>query len=983
MIQDFATSAMEFLCPGLPIADDAQKPLLAELVDQAKAIPNLEKTPFSAEDLARSLIHSRYLQGLARRHPGDIAPILCGNADKLITNACADLVKVGNEGGDETQFIAALRQLRQRSALAVALTDIAGTDDMATQMAWLSHTAETAVQASVQYLFKRAAERGLCAPQIANLEGCGWVILALGKLGAGELNFSSDIDLIILHDPVNNPLTDPQTAQKFYVEQTRSLVRLLSQSTSDGIGWRVDLRLRPDPGATAVSIQIDAALGYYESIARTWERAAFIRARPIAGDTALGNRFLADIQPFIWRRTLDYTVLDDMKSMLRRPPQPAGWLGYNLKSGKNGIRQIEFFTHVLQLVAGGRAPEIRLSDTLSALSALAERDWITPDQAMTLGGLYHGLRRVEHRLQMIGDTQTHSLPRGRDEMTLFARFLGHANADDLCEALAKVMAAVGTHTSHKLLDENIGGADDEIAQERDGVDQDAALLLDDHEQLEDWLTAHGFSRPTDISATLDGWLAGRIATTRGERARTLLKQLMPTILTNLAAGDAPDDQFAAFAQFVEGLPASVQIFSLLDHNRPLTRLLCDMLVLSPRMAAYLRRHPTLFDLVLFDDFFDPLPDASMLLTKLETAIEGQDIEAALDEIKRRTREWKFRAEVQALSRVLPTSGLNIALTAIADAVVRMVYRLACQDMRRRHGDIDGGSAVLALGRLGVGALTARSDLDLVMVYDVTDNAMSNGTRSIGASAYFARLTQTFVSWLSSASAEGSLYEVDMRLRPDGEKGSIAVSLGRFNDYYAEDAWLWEKLALAKGRIICAGPADTPVKERLEQAVTAIVGAKQPLHSVSMAIHDMRDRLRDNYGDAPSLQLRKLPGGLAELDLLIQGLRLVHADRFVGTGQSPFEIITTLQTANELSAEDANELETASLLFANVQNNLRLCLGNVSQNTESFSPAVLRFLMETNDVAEEAQLIATLDTLRQKVQALFDRIFPTKTAADPS
>lgn len=983
---DETSNAVLKLCNGLPVVADDQQAAFDALLIWASGVAGLETAGVTATDLVRMLIQAQHLQQLAKRHDDIIAPILAGDGARIVADECAAISSPDLVIEDDASMMQAIRRLRQRTALCVALSDLAGKIDVASQMQWLSMAGETAAQAAVRYLFAMAAKRNQCPPQSPDLAGCGWTILALGKLGAGELNYSSDIDLIILHDPDNNPLFEPDKAQQFYVSQTRALVSLLGQVTGDGIGWRTDLRLRPDPGATAVSIQIGAALGYYESIARTWERAAFIRARPIAGDHALGAEFLADIHPFIWRRTLDYTVMDDMKSMLRRPPQAPGWRGYNIKSGANGIRQIEFFTHVLQLVTGGRVPAIRQSSTLPALQALAADEWITKAQATTLGTLYHGLRRVEHRLQMLADAQTHSLPRGEGEMAQFARFMGHADSADFLAALGAVMQAVGTHTSHKLLSDDLP---DDVPDEAKPIGtQGGALaavtldnheanvpLLDDKEALTSWLAAHGFSRPTDICATLDGWMAGRIAATRSERARALLNNLIPTILGHLTEADSPDDQFAAFAQFTEGLPASVQLFSMLDHNRQLTRLLCEILVLSPRMANHLRRHPRLFDLVLFEEFFDPLPDAEMLEQQLNDAIRGLDVEAALDEIKRRTSEWRFRAEVQTLSRVLHHSGLGVTLTAIADAVVRAVHRLTISDMQRRHGHIKGESVVIALGCQGIGTLTAQSDLDLVTVYSADEDAMSDGSPSIGAATYFARLTQTLVNWLSSFSAEGHLYEVDMRLRPDGDKASISVNINRFEDYYAEDAWIWEKLALAKARIITPTSEAPTLQPRLDKAVTAITCTPLDKSDVGKAIHDMRGRLRKTYGNAPPLQLRKMPGGLAELDLLVQGLRIVHADCFANSAQSPLAIIGQLLDAKRITIKQAAELTAASLIFSNLHNNLRLCVGSIEQSGSNIPPAVSRFLAEASNSADEAQLLGALEDERDNVSRLFESLFP--------
>ena len=303
--------------PALPL--DAHAAILPDIMEWAS--PYLGDHPTEIGNLATFLAHSRHLQQLARACPEIIAPILDGDAGTVVGAAVAEAENAAATLEDEAAMMAAIRRLRRHSALAVALSDMAGSTSVTDQMTWLSMAADAAVRAAVMFLFRQADRRGQLARTACldhpELAGCGWTVLALGKLGAGELNYSSDIDLILLHDPIDNPLSRPEASQTFYVEMTRALVRMLSEVTADGIGWRVDLRLRPDPGATAVSIQREAALGYYESIARTWERAAFIRARPVAGDKAMGRRFLDDIRPFIWRRTLDYTVMDDMKVMLR------------------------------------------------------------------------------------------------------------------------------------------------------------------------------------------------------------------------------------------------------------------------------------------------------------------------------------------------------------------------------------------------------------------------------------------------------------------------------------------------------------------------------------------------------------------------------------------------------------------------------------------------------------------------------------------
>ena len=952
------------LVRGLPIASPQQTALLDDLTAWAASLDGIDTAPFTASEIAHMVLHTRHIERLARLHADMVIPILSGNGAALFAAAQSEFID--GFATTDADMMRSIRILRQKSALIVALGDIARLTPVDQQMRWLSTAAETALQGTVRYLFWEAGKRDLVPPLRQDLVGCGWTILALGKLGASELNYSSDVDLIILHDPATTPLRNPDNAQQFYVEMTRKLVRLLADNTRDGIGWRVDLRLRPDPGATAVSIQREAALIYYESIARTWERVAFIRARPVGGDLDLGYDFLQEIQPFIWRKTLDYTVFDDMKSMLRRPGQAGGWAGYNLKNGDNAIRKIEFFTHILQLVAGGRQTENRHIETVPALTALAEFEWIDMVQRDQLIDLYHWLRQAEHRLQMLADAQTHSLPRGAEELDHFARFLGWQDAEPFLDQLAANLGAIAAHTTHRLFD----GDSDTAPHQQDGHDRP---MLDDEYQLEQWLETHGFDRPTDIVATISSWLAGRIAATRGERARHLLNTLLPDMLVTLAKAESPDETFNALVQFIENLPASVQIFSLLDHNRQLTQLLCDMLVLSPRMANYLRYNPALFDLVLFSEFFTPLPDSGVLEAELRAATEGMSVEETLATIQRQAWEWRFRAEVLVLSRLCDHRLLGASLSAIADAVVAVTLDLARSDMERRHGNIEGEIAILGLGRVGVGRLTAQSDLDLVAIYDAPDTAVSDGTRTLGAHAYFTRLIQTFISWMSVTGRTGVFYEIDMRLRPDGDKSSVAVPLARFRDYYAGEAWIWEYMALAKARIL------TPHTGKLAATLAAIpVAAITSLTdggAINIAAHDMRTRLRKSYGNAHACELRRQPGGLAELDLLIQSLRLHHAALFTSTGQSQADTIDRLRDADLLDAETASSLLHASNLFHQMHHYLRLCFGTAAAAGRDLPESVAQFILASLDYPDWAQLEAELQANRDQVTLLFDQLLP--------
>ncbi len=953
------------ICSGLPHKYAGQAMVRDDIATKIKTRwtqSGIKLHQHDADNVAIMLVSSPYLQRLALQHSDDIAACLKGRASQQFDQARADFIATMALINDDNGAMQAIRIWRGRSALITAITDISGKLDMLAQFSMLTTAADTALNQTILYLFRQAAKRGKIKAFDDTLSGCGWTVLALGKMGAEELNFSSDIDLIILHDQTASPLDDAEATQPFFVSMTRDLIRLLSSASGHGIGWRVDLRLRPDPGATAVSIDIDAAIGYYESIARTWERAAFIRARPVAGDFALGQRFLTQIQPFIWRKTLDYTVMEDMKTMLRRPPQGTGWLGYNLKTGNNGIRQIEFFTHVLQLVTGGRDASLRHSNTQWALEALATGGWIETTQAQALKLAYVRLRRIEHRLQMIGDNQTHSLPRGDEDLGKFAQFMGHENSRSFCDALANLLAMVNTHAQHDL----INLSDPNMPQ----LDANSVILLDDNDHLVRWLTDRGFTRPQVVADTVSGWMAGRIPATRSERARNILNRLLPDILDQLTAADEPDDKFAALAQFIEGLPASVQIFSLLDHNRHLTRLLCDMLLLSPHLGDQLRRRPMLFDLLLYRSFFAPLPDVDAMSETLQQISAELPVEEALDAIKRETRDWKFRIEVQALSQTIDSNALAAGLSAIATATTRIVLDLARQDMRRRHGTIDGLVSIIALGRMGTRQLTVSSDIDLLIVYDAPEQAASTGTRPLDAASYFARLAQTIISWLATPTAEGTLYEVDLRLRPEGEAGSIATSHNRLKTYFATDAWLWEKLALTKARLV-AGDAD--LNEQLGVSIGRIVNHAHDHGAISAALGHMVALLSKNRKPVSKWHLRAHEGGILDLDLLVQGLRLAHGDLFDDTGQTSLEILECLNTTGKLKTKahdydgspaqgfypDYDKLAQASRLFNELHQSLRLTFGKAAAAPEQLPAPLQHFILTRMDLADARQLDTNL------------------------
>ena len=802
---------------------------------------------------AASLAAAPHLAQLVEKCPADrLRRMLEGDHEAVADAASAQLAGLLDERPDETRLMAALRQFRGQTSLNAAFGELTGQLSIEASWGLLTRAAEQGLQTAVSWLLAEAIAKNQLA------EARGFVVLGLGKLGAAELNYSSDIDLICLHDPAAAGPAD------FFVKLTRQLVHLLSKQTGDGFGWRVDLRLRPDPGATMVSLPVEAAIGYYESLARSWERAAFIRARPLAGDIGLGAQFLTQISPFVWRKSLDFTVLEDLQGWLRHLPVPEQFHGFDVKLGAWGIRHAELLTHILQMLGGGANRVLRCHNTLDALTRLEAAGQLQPGQAEQLASCYRDWRRLEHRLQYQRDAHSHSLPRNEEEFGQFARFCGQPDANALRQLLTSLQKRTEQAARHGLLDKMLA--------RHDGRAEQTEQLPAEPEARQVWLTGLGYQRPEAMLAIIDSWLGGRIPATRGERARAYLSGLLPQLMQEIAAAADPDAAFAAFADIIAGQSAGAQIFALLTHNPQLAGLICDILIRAPRLTDRLRRHPELMDRLLDADFFAQLPEASQLADRLASGANTGAIETALDRLRDLVRQQRFQAELHLLRGLSSMAEIEACFTCLAEQSVAIVLQLAETDMRRTHGHIDGRFAVIGLGRLGAGTMTAVSDLDLVCIYDGPAEAESHGSRPLGLGAFHMRLTQRLINWLSVTTAAGALYEVDMRLRPDGQSGPLACSWQRLQDYFDEQAWPWEKLALRRGRVIAG---DTSLAQEVTSWLTHQRDQLPPLPELAADITRMRGRLADSQ---PAFwQMKQQPGGLLDGEFL-DGLLAAEAQQ---------------------------------------------------------------------------------------------------------
>ena len=756
--------------------------------------------------------------------------------------------------GEEGETASRLRRRRHALALAVALGDLAGELSLEEVTAHLSRFADAAIDEALN---------AAIAERLPNATPQGLAVLALGKLGSSELNYSSDVDLILLFDPATLPRRERDDPGEAAVRYGRRLVELLQQRTADGYVARVDLRLRPAPEVTPIVLSVNAAISYYESSAQPWERAAFIRARACAGDLELGKRFLGEIQPFIWRRALDFGAIDEIRDISLRIrdhyAQGQGFgPGFDLKRGRGGIREAEFFTQVQQLIHGGRDPALRAPATLDALVALSAAGRLDPEVAAAVGGAYRALRIAEHRVQMIDDRQEHRLPLDPSALEAVARLDGRDGA--------ALLAALGPQV-------------DRVARQFDSlVRERGKQLSNDPDLLAAELAAIGFTDDEALRRVGD-WRSGKARSLRSPAAKTAFEAMLPTLMRAIAAGPDPARALNRFGDIVERLSSGVNLYRLLDARPQLSELLALILVHAPALADQLARRPTLFDGLVDDSSFAPPPTAPELARRLSAAIADDPLDAALDRIRRLIGERRFALGVQLIAAHRDPIVIAEGYSDLAEAAIVTLVEAVARAFALSHGVIDGGELiVLALGRLGGRALTHASDLDLVFLFDARRDARSDGAKSLSATDYYNRLASRIVAALSVQTAAGPLYEVDTRLRPQGAQGMLAVSLDAFDAYQRGEAWTWEHMALCRARPLTGSEV---VRERVRGQILAILSLPRDAAKVRADAAKMRADIARHKPPAGTLDIKLGKGGLVDLEFAVHTLQLTH-----GTGLDP-------------------------------------------------------------------------------------------------
>ncbi len=758
-----------------------------------------------------------------------------------------------------------LRRDKRRVALLTALTDLGGVWDLMQVTQALTRFADAAVEAGLRALLGAEIVRGRLPGFASGSDPSqtGMAVLAMGKMGAGELNYSSDIDLICLFDESRFDAADHHEARSTFIRVTRRLMRLLGANDAEGYVFRTDLRLRPDPSVTPVCLGMDAAEQYYESQGRTWERAAFIKARACAGDIAAGQAFLERLRPFVWRRYLDFAAIEDAHDMRLRIRAhkglhgPITLAGHDLKLGRGGIREIEFFTQTRQLIAGGRDEHLRVRGTLEALERLSEQGWLPSALSTSLAGDYRALREIEHRLQMLNDAQTHRLPKTPEGFARLARFMSEGD-----EGAFRARLQARLEEVHALTE---------------------GFFAPSHPEETGAQAPDLGGRAREIMARWPGYPA-----LRSPRATAIFERLRPEILRRLARAARSDDALAQFDRFLAGLPAGVQLFSLFQANPHLIDLILDIVTTAPALAAHLARNPGVLDAVLAGDFFSQWPGAAALEKEMADLLAGSeagggalqgrppDYERQLDAARRWAREWHFRIGVHYLRGLIDAAEAGRQYGDLARAVLAALWPVVVDEFATRHGPPPGqGAVVLGMGSLGAGRLHAASDLDLIVIYDAPADACSEGRRPLAVRPYYARLAKAFVAALGAPTAEGRLYAVDMRLRPSGRQGPVATSWAAFADYQRNKAWTWEHLALTRARPVAGNMALGAKVEAFRGRLLREKGIRAGRAARVLAdVRDMRARLRQSKPGAGHLDAKLGEGHLLDIELCAQTTALL-------------------------------------------------------------------------------------------------------------
>jgi glutamate-ammonia-ligase adenylyltransferase len=927
-LSDIATCALR------PMSQTDAKSVLSSLKDIAKSHPDIaallaSDTPLK-DFVVAALSLSPYLRDTAVSHPQVLVQAL-GRPLIPHLQACIHQARDAWKGADtgkaltDAEIMTRLRQAKRDIAFAIALADLARVFDARETTRWLSEFAGAAVSAAIDHLLLSAHDAGkLHVADVAHpSDQSGVVVLGMGKLGAFELNYSSDIDLVVFYEPQARLITSPDDAPETFARLLRRLIRILQERSGDGYVFRTDLRLRPDPGATPLAIPVEAAMLYYESRGQNWERAAFIKARPVAGDIDAGEAFLRELTPFMFRKYLDYAAIADIHSIKRQIHAHKGHgeiavKGHNIKLGRGGIREIEFFVQTQQLIAGGRMQELRLRATEPMLQGLARANWIDTTTAEELISAYWFLRDVEHRVQMVRDEQTHVLPTTDAELKRIAYMMGFADVAAFSTELSRVLKTVERRYA-------------QLFEQEAKLSTETGNLVftgqrDDPDTLET-LRKLGFERPQDVSRTIRTWHYGRYRATQSVEARERLTELTPELLRVFGQNKRADEALLRFDHFIAGLPAGIQLFSLLGNNPGLLSLIVNIMSSAPRLADIIASKPHVFDGMLDPRLLAELPTRDYLAERIKGFLAtARHYEEILDRLRIIASEQRFLIGIRLLTGVITGAQAGHAFTDLADLIITAALDAVLHEVETAHGKFPGGRvAVIGMGKLGSHELTAGSDVDIILLYDYDDEkGDSDGAKPLDSIRYFTRVTQRLIAALSAPTAEGVLYEVDMRLRPSGNKGPVATRINAFAKYQREEAWTWEHMALTRARALCG---EESLIAEVGTIFSEVLGERRDVAKVTADVAEMRGLIDKEKPPNDVWDFKLIPGGLVDIEFIAQYLALIAPARGFAAprgGTSTADVLSLLGP-DLMAPADLDAVQEALVLFTDLSQIVRLCI----------------------------------------------------------
>jgi glutamate-ammonia-ligase adenylyltransferase len=880
-----------------------------------------------------------------------------------------------DDGGSypsEAEVMTRLRTAKRRLSFIAALADLGRIFVARDTTRWLSDMADASLAAAIDHLLVSSHQSGKLTLKSMETpsEGSGLIVLGMGKLGAQELNYSSDIDAVVFFEPSAEIVADPLDALETFGRMMRKLIRIMQERTADGYVFRTDLRLRPDPGSTPLAIPVEAALTYYEGRGQNWERAAYIKARPVAGDIKAGNNFLRELTPFVFRKYLDYAAIADIHSIKRQIHAHKGHgaiavKGHNVKLGRGGIREIEFFAQTQQLIAGGRMAPLRVRSTQEALAALTEAKWIDASTRDKLTEAYWFLREVEHRIQMVRDEQTHILPDTEAELKRIAFMLGFADTKAFSEKLEEVLRLVERKYSALFEQETkLSGESGNLVFTGQKDDPDTLKTL----------ARLGFERPESMSGVIRTWHNGRYRATQSVEARERLTELTPDLLKAFGESKRADEALLRFDNFLSGLPAGIQLFSLLGNNPLLLSLLVTIMSSAPRLADIIAARPHVFDGMLDPALMTEIPTRDYLSQRMHGFLSpARHYEDILDRLRIFAAEQRFLIGVRLLTGAIRGEVAARAFTHLADLVIEAAVNAVLAEMEAAHGKYPGGRvAVVGMGKLGSFELTAGSDVDLIVLYDYDDAASeSDGAKPLDALRYYTRITQRLISALSAPTAEGVLYEVDMRLRPSGNKGPVATRISTFEKYQREDAWTWEHLALSRARLICG---EASLIKDAERIIADVLAQKRDVAKIATDVAEMRKLIGEEKPPANIWDFKLIPGGLVDLEFVAQYLTLVAPAKGLPphvAGESTADVWKRV-AAGAMEPQTYDDCMAALNLFTELSQIIRLCIDSDFEPKEA--PAgLIDLVCRAGDCPDISTLEGEVKRLSKTVRKAFSAV----------